>query len=491
MRYFTTLLAFSLLFVPASAQEKKDAHAAIRSLLDADTAFVVWIDLKQIDLDAMPKFIGQLGSNVADENIDEVKSIRDALVELGVERAYMLLAIEDLQSGPQAILLPVAKTPPVALIVKSLMGGDESQGKVVEKDGFVVAGTTEKVDQLLKISGKPRPELEAAITSITGPHGIAFSVSSEQMGTFLSWLPPFIGDDISELAKVAELIESVSWVSASGEFPPQAGVVRLETNSPESAAKIRDWFTAFTAKRLKENKDAIPLVVEGNAVIFRSDSLEKSVGAMLAFRDLTAYRGPLNAMNAMRQIALAIHNFHDTYRHLPPQSLVSADGKRLLSWRVLVLPYLGQQALYDQFHLDEPWDSPHNKTLLAEMPDVYKSTKQGVPAGHTTYLATLTANSPFGHKGAPLQFADINDGTSNTIWLVDAPIEKAVEWTKPADLIVDTDNPVSSLTSADQKVITVSILDGSVRSLDAKISKETLNALLTHAGGEVIPDDAR
>src|SRR5207249_2796575 len=74
------------------------------------------------------------------------------------------------------------------------------------------------------------------------------------------------------------------------------------------------------------------------------------------------------SQNNLKQIGLAMHNYHDTYRHFPPQALTDKNGKPLLSWRVAVLPFIEQDNLYRQFKLDEPWDSEHNRKLLERMP---------------------------------------------------------------------------------------------------------------------------
>ncbi len=72
-------------------------------------------------------------------------------------------------------------------------------------------------------------------------------------------------------------------------------------------------------------------------------------------------------MNNMKQIALACHMYIDSHKRFPTD-IVDADGKPLLSWRVAILPYLEQQGLYNQLHLDEPWDSDHNRQVLSSMP---------------------------------------------------------------------------------------------------------------------------
>ena len=93
-------------------------------------------------------------------------------------------------------------------------------------------------------------------------------------------------------------------------------------------------------------------------------------------------------VNNLKQIGLAMHNYHATHKTFPPAFTVDKDGKPLLSWRVLILPYLEQDALYKEFHLDEPWDSPHNRTLIERMPPTYRcpmmSSKRGLAARRRT-----------------------------------------------------------------------------------------------------------
>src|SRR5262245_25717314 len=75
----------------------------------------------------------------------------------------------------------------------------------------------------------------------------------------------------------------------------------------------------------------------------------------------------LHASAYMSHVALAVHTYQDAAGSLPPPAVYSKDGKPLLSWRVMILPYLEQLPLYNKFNLDEPWDSPNNLRLLAEM----------------------------------------------------------------------------------------------------------------------------
>lgn len=73
----------------------------------------------------------------------------------------------------------------------------------------------------------------------------------------------------------------------------------------------------------------------------------------------------------LKQIGLALHNFHSAHRSFPPATIMGPDRKPWHSWRVFLLPYLGQKELYNRYKFDEPWNGPNNKMLIAEMPDVF------------------------------------------------------------------------------------------------------------------------
>ncbi len=151
----------------------------------------------------------------------------------------------------------------------------------------------------------------------------------------------------------------------------------------------------------------------------------------------------IKSMNNAKQLALAALNYESAFAKFPAAYSQDADGKRLLSWRVHLLPFMEENELYEQFHLDEPWDSEHNKALIEKMPDVFKNSNVETPAGKTTFLAVMGEDRVFtgpakaGDASSKRRLADIHDGTSNTALIVEVSAEHAVTWTQPEDFSGD------------------------------------------------------
>lgn len=191
-------------------------------------------------------------------------------------------------------------------------------------------------------------------------------------------------------------------------------------------------------------------------------------------------------MNNMKQLMLACHNYYDVNRGFPLRQSVDAEGKPLLSWRVYLLPYLEGGELFQQFHLDEPWDSEHNKALIARMPQVYKS--PGTPdlkPGMTNYVVAVAENT-FLSTTEPMEFKMITDGTSNTLSILETDAEHAVIWTKPDDLPVDFKEPLKGLLIWQGNVFLSGMMDGSVQSISNTIDSESMQHLLQYNDGNPV-----
>jgi hypothetical protein len=197
----------------------------------------------------------------------------------------------------------------------------------------------------------------------------------------------------------------------------------------------------------------------------------------------------MQSMNNLKQIALAIHNYHDTYGHLP-QDIVDKNGKPLLSWRVAILPYIEQNNLYKQFKLDEPWDSDHNKPLSEVVIKVYTSPQANPPApfGKTFYKGFAGPSTMF-EPGKKLKLTDVTDGLSNTIMVVEAG--EPIEWSRPGDIPFDPKKapPKLALPGVDD-IVLVALGDGSVRALNTKtLTEKTLKNAIMRDDGNPLGDD--
>jgi len=157
----------------------------------------------------------------------------------------------------------------------------------------------------------------------------------------------------------------------------------------------------------------------------------------------------------------------DTYGgNFPARANFDEDGNPLLSWRVHILPYMDYGQLYDQFHLDEPWDSEHNKKLIPMMPQFYRNPSGNSPPTHSNYLVP-TGPGAIVAGNEKASFAKITDGTSNTILALEVNDEASVIWTKPDDLKFDPDKPLMGLGTAYPGGFSAALADGSVRFISA------------------------
>ena len=200
---------------------------------------------------------------------------------------------------------------------------------------------------------------------------------------------------------------------------------------------------------------------------------------------LDAIKRSLIALNHLKAIALAMHNYNSTYNGFPAAAICDKKtGKPLLSWRVAILQYIGEEALYKQFKMDEPWDSEHNLKLAKNMPKVYFNPKANKPGDDKTHYRLFYGKGAAFELNKTSSLATFTDGTSNTLMVVEA--EEPVVWTNPNDFAYDPTKALPKMLSIDGK-FSAAYGDGHVQTFKMPIDQEILKLLIQKNDGKPIP----
>ena len=200
----------------------------------------------------------------------------------------------------------------------------------------------------------------------------------------------------------------------------------------------------------------------------------------------------LDCAQNMKQILVALHSYHDKYETFPPAYIADENGKPLHSWRVLILPYLGEGELYKQIRLDESWDNEHNSRLHKQMPPVFccPVDPQKQARGETSYV-WLTGKGHISDGTSCTKMAQISDGTSNTLMMVETLDPFC--WMAPHDMSLGyiwdlgyPEGPIKNGISSNHMVIAnIGYTDASVCPLPY-VDLYSLMRISTIAGGEAL-----
>jgi hypothetical protein len=210
--------------------------------------------------------------------------------------------------------------------------------------------------------------------------------------------------------------------------------------------------------------------------------------------------------NNLKQIMIGLWSYHEEHGSFPPAFIADESGKPIHSWRVLLLPYLDANPLYEQYRFDEPWDGPNNSKLHAEIIELYQCPHDSFwgENQNTNYVAIVGKQTAWpGSKSA--SHADIKDGEENTIILVEVE-NSGIHWMEPRDLEFDTmsfqiNDPTGNSIRGNHRFekgklfwkrkipcVNAATCDGSARSLPHSIDETTLKALLTIDGKEPVSE---
>ena len=491
-----------------AAEDKPiDARLApVAPLLDNLTIALVRVDMRRVDpakAEKLALLVGlsaTAGFDVADLRHD-LEIMVKSFLESGGEDLFFVATLADISSSPPFVAIPIRNGAKPERLLKWL---EQTDRVVRQQQGNVVIGSSQAVADRLK-SLQPfrhRAIEEAFAIPEDSPVQVIVSLPVE-VRPFLTQLYPKLPREIGGGSTQA-IVDNVEWASLGFTLSPalvprltiksksEAGAKELEATLRQINGRIAELPAVKQSlsdsgklfARLQPQVDGDRLVTRLNA-----DESESILQELAAGPIAQAQRSALQtqSMNNLKQIGLAMHNYHDRDKKFPPAASRSKDGKPLLSWRVHLLPFLGQQALYDQFKLDEPWDGPNNRPLATTLPKVYLSPSalELAKEGKTRYVAPTGKKSIFeSPQGTPI--VNVLDGTSNTVLVLETIPAKAVVWTKPDDWDFDANDPGKGIVDEQHDGWLSLFADGSVRLLPKKLDKQNFRRLLQMNDGEII-----
>ncbi|TWT78760.1 hypothetical protein CA13_01570 [Planctomycetes bacterium CA13] len=218
-------------------------------------------------------------------------------------------------------------------------------------------------------------------------------------------------------------------------------------------------------------------------------SLVMALKLTIAIRDARRVALWMNGRGCLKQLALALHNYHTAHGCFPPAYLADASGQPMHSWRVLVLPYVEEQALYQQYDFTKAWDDPVNLRLVDQMPRVFHMPSEVESDRFTNVVAVTGPGTAFQGSEAK-RIEEFTDGIENTIVLTEIANSNLL-WLEPRDIDVEksvSDNPGPedlTISSSPWRDPCVLFADGNVNfSLTRKATLKVIQSLSTIQGGE-------
>jgi hypothetical protein len=190
-----------------------------------------------------------------------------------------------------------------------------------------------------------------------------------------------------------------------------------------------------------------------------------------------------NAMsrNNLKQIGLAMHNYHDMHSQMPPAILQGADGTALHSWRTAILPMVGQNGIASRIDMGKPWNAPPNQQFNSTVVAVYHNPLDSSPLTDTSYVVIVDENAAF-HPSKTRAFRDFDDGLSNTIMAIELK-NSGINWMEPRDLTID--QAVAAIQGSGEVRINVLMVDGAILQVDRTTDAAKLRGMMTINGGEL------
>lgn len=488
-----------VLFLSPSIAAPEDSDAA--KILQPTTVAVF-----KVDATALAEPAGLLAA----EELQPIVRVMQILA--AGDDAWLTFDLAPSIFAPSVRLYGVASDASVEELNKSLDG--TGYGPAAEADGLRFVELTKWANASNQhVTDTQRTEtLEAAMAtvddaSIAGVVLPPVAIWRAYEETFTSLPPEFGGGPVKTLTR------GMQWASITVDPVKMTAQTHIQSASPADAEALEEILpklahgviAAIPLRRADNLKESLRNIVDAT----KTSVGESSIQVVLEASNLDGAAGdsinaligqttaPLLARRKQEQLKvlmLAILNHESAYRCFPPsqQARNQDDGSSGLSWRVHVLPFMGEEelALWKEFNRDEPWDSDHNMKLLEKMPKIYSLpsglfANESIKPGYTTWLAPQGEKCWMGQPKA-FSFEKVTDGSSNTISIVRVKPKLAVPWTAPQDYKFDPESPADGLATDVTGHVDAAMLDGSGHRISIDLKPQTWKHLFEMNDGHVV-----
>jgi len=497
------LTAFLLLCVPLIAfADPKSAAKRVAPLVNDQTFVFVRVDLKNAELEPFLKLLAPVFPDAQQHKqmVSEATQIQEVYLDQKCDELVILYGMED--AGEEPVLIAptsfVRNLPP-----KFSLDFPESQ--VV--GGNRLLGRKRSIDRYMNRKPSPRADLSAAVAGFgDGVIQVVLFPGKDARRT-VSEISPQLPRELGG-GPVNAITNGFSWASIEiGGKSPYPMKVTIQCTNDAAATKLLDVIQKGMGlgKGLELGRDGEPLAAafaQAYPKLVEWVTPKRTGSRLVIEQDLEPRIVELSKMmpkpdpasthrrftqNNMKQIGLALHNYVDVMGRFP-SNIVDAKGKPILSWRVELLPYIEQNVLYQQIDRKLAWNEGKNKTVS----EVHISTFSSTPNDGKTMPAKTRFLAPKSKDGIlyaekPAKITDIPDGTSNTLFFVQVNEDQAKNWMEPDDWEPNAKDILKGVLDEKLGGFNASYSDGSVRFIKKEFGAKYLKALITRAGGEVVP----
>ena len=459
--------------------------------VEENTLAVLRLDLKKIKIDEITDWLKTLDTAQGMQpRIDQLGQLASSFLadlrQAGTDEIFVTMSTDDLVSGQPLVLAPTNNAKVLEQHLSLLWSGPfgEAPSKTTTADGLAIFGSVDAVDRISGHGAERMDRFDQPLQDRTLDHQLILSLPPEAQADLAAiWpaqAPKASPIEFSPRQLAADLVSlRIEW-----SLPPEPRLFAeaTATATDRAAAQRIGELVKKLVELTPEVQQGVNVQAQGNSVrIEVASNLTTDIIAQVLSRVPSQISEP-PAIKNLNQIGLALHRHHDAYSSFPPLAITDADGTPLLSWRVAILPFIEQEAMWQAIDRSKAWDDPANQLATETVIPTFSTPVASGP--ETNIRIPVIEGSLYSEPQTPKTFVQITDGLSNTIAAVVAPDDQRVPWTKPEVWRLDEDNLVESFFGS-RETATVLALDGSVKVLKkSEIGEEQLRGLLTITGKE-------